>query len=50
MKYIECIMHLMEKQDLLKVIEEYIISEPTKKWRPGKDHVHYAGPILIRMK
>jgi CDP-6-deoxy-D-xylo-4-hexulose-3-dehydrase len=39
-------MHLMEKQDLLKVIEDYIISEPAKKWRPGKDHVHYAGPFF----
>ena len=39
-------MHLMEKQDLLKAIEDYIISEPTKKWRPGKDHVHYSGPYF----
>ena len=36
----------MEKQDLLKVIEDYIISEPAKNWRPGKDHVHYSGPYF----
>lgn len=36
----------MEKQDLLKAIEDYIISEPAKNWRPGKDHVHYSGPYF----
>ena len=30
----------MTKEDLLKIIENYVSSEPKKQWRPGKDHVH----------
>ena len=36
----------MNKSDLLNLIKDYIIDEPTKQWRPGKDHVHYAGPYF----
>ena len=36
----------MTKDELLKLVEDYIINEPSKKWRPGKDHVHYAGPFF----
>ena len=36
----------MNKEELLKLVEEFIINEPNKKWRPGKDHVHYAGPYF----
>ena len=36
----------MTKEDLLKLVEDYVSNEKTKKWRPGKDHVHYAGPYF----
>jgi CDP-6-deoxy-D-xylo-4-hexulose-3-dehydrase len=36
----------MTKEELLKLVEDFIINEPNKKWRPGKDHVHYAGPYF----
>jgi len=36
----------MNKEELLKLVEEFIINEPNKKWRPGKDYVHYAGPYF----
>jgi CDP-6-deoxy-D-xylo-4-hexulose-3-dehydrase len=37
---------MKSKEELLKAIEEYIINEPSKQWRPGKDHVHYSGPYF----
>jgi CDP-6-deoxy-D-xylo-4-hexulose-3-dehydrase len=37
---------MISREELLKVIEEYINNEPSKKWRPGKDHVHYSGPFF----
>jgi hypothetical protein len=36
----------MTKEELLKLVEEFVKNEPSKKWRPGKDHVHYAGPYF----
>ena len=36
----------MTKEELLKLVEEFVINEPSKTWRPGKDHVHYAGPYF----
>jgi CDP-6-deoxy-D-xylo-4-hexulose-3-dehydrase len=36
----------MNKEDLLKLVADYVKNEPDKKWRPGKDHVHYAGPFF----
>ena len=36
----------MTKEELLKLVEEYVKNEPNKNWRPGKDHVHYAGPYF----
>ena len=36
----------MTKEELLKLVEDYISNEPKKNWRPGKDHVHYAGPYF----
>ena len=36
----------MTKEELLKLVEQYVKNEPNKKWRPGKDHVHYAGPYF----
>jgi len=36
----------MNKEDLLKLVAEYVKNEPDKKWRPEKDHVHYAGPFF----
>ena len=36
----------MNKEELLKLVEEFVKSEPSKQWRPGKDHVHYAGPYF----
>jgi len=37
---------MKSKEELLKIIQEYIVNEPTKQWRPGKDHVHYSGPYF----
>ena len=36
----------MTKEELLKLVEDFVINEPKKEWRPGKDHVHYAGPYF----
>ena len=36
----------MTKEELLKLVENYVKNEPNKNWRPGKDHVHYAGPYF----
>lgn len=36
----------MNKSELLQIIKNYIDNEPKKSWRPGKDHVHYAGPYF----
>jgi len=36
----------MTKEELLKLIEDFVVNEPSKAWRPGKDHVHYAGPYF----
>ena len=36
----------MTKEDLLRLVEEFVKSETKKNWRPGKDHVHYAGPYF----
>ena len=36
----------MTKEELLKLVEDYVKNEPSKNWRPGKDHVHYAGPYF----
>jgi CDP-6-deoxy-D-xylo-4-hexulose-3-dehydrase len=36
----------MTKEELLKLIEDFVVNEPSKTWRPGKDHVHYAGPYF----
>ena len=37
---------MISRDELLKTIEDYINNEPSKKWRPGKDHVHYSGPYF----
>lgn len=36
----------MNKNEILDIIKNYIDNEPKKTWRPGKDHVHYAGPFF----
>jgi CDP-6-deoxy-D-xylo-4-hexulose-3-dehydrase len=36
----------MTKEELLKLVEDFVVNEPKKEWRPGKDHVHYAGPYF----
>ena len=36
----------MDKLELLEIIKNYINNEPSKKWRAGKDHIHYAGPFF----
>ena len=36
----------MTKEELLIAVESYVKSETKKTWRPGKDHVHYAGPYF----
>ena len=36
----------MTKEELLKLVEDFVINEPSKQWRAGKDHVHYAGPYF----
>ena len=36
----------MTKTELLQYVEKYLLEEPAKQWRPGKDHVHYAGPYF----
>jgi CDP-6-deoxy-D-xylo-4-hexulose-3-dehydrase len=36
----------MDRQELLKTIDNYLDSEPKKSWRPGKDYVNYAGPYF----
>jgi len=36
----------MTKEELLKLIEDFVVNEPSKAWRPGKDYVHYAGPYF----
>lgn len=36
----------MNKSEILDIIKNYIDNEPKKTWRPGKDHVHYAGPFF----
>jgi CDP-6-deoxy-D-xylo-4-hexulose-3-dehydrase len=36
----------MNKEELLQLVENFVKNEPQKQWRPGKDHVHYAGPYF----
>lgn len=36
----------MNKSEILDSIKNFIDCEPKKSWRPGKDHVHYAGPFF----
>ena len=37
---------MKSKEELLNIIKEFIVNEPNKQWRPGKDHVHYSGPYF----
>jgi hypothetical protein len=37
---------MKSKEELLSIIKEFIVNEPSKQWRPGKDHVHYSGPYF----
>ena len=37
---------MVTREELLKLIEQYVDSSPEKSWRPGKDYVHYAGPYF----
>ena len=37
---------MKSKEELLNIIKEFIVNEPSKQWRPGKDHVHYSGPYF----
>lgn len=40
----------MDKNELLQLIANFIDNEPAKVWRPGKDHVHYAGPYFDKQE
>lgn len=37
---------MITRAELLNIIKDHIQNEPTKEWRPGKDHVHYSGPYF----
>lgn len=40
----------MDKNELLQLIANFIDNEPAKVWKPGKDHVHYAGPYFDKQE